>query len=229
MEDTEDVVLKLLLAVIIGGLIGLDRAYQGRAAGFRTHILVCLASTTLMLLIEYPWTVYGQESEQWIRVDPTRIAQGIMTGIGFLGAGVIIQDKQVVRGLTTAASIWITAALGIMVGAGLYFPAVLAAILTLVALTVFNRLIQWLPMRHFASLAISFKRHESMSEQQLVELLARHGAVLSKTAYRLDNDGNSLSYQMTIRLKQLAGMQAITDELLMQDHVQAFSLRLISD
>lgn len=97
----------LLVALVAGALIGYERSYQGRPAGFRTHTLVCMASAVLMLLTVFQSTWFLASAEV-VRVDPTRMAQGIMTGIGFLGAGVIVKEGATVRGLTTAASIWIT-------------------------------------------------------------------------------------------------------------------------
>src|SRR6187431_3118175 len=111
----------LSVALIAGSLIGYERSYQGRPAGFRTHALVCMASALLMLVSLYQ-NLWFEASVEIVRVDPTRMAQGIMTGIGFLGAGVIVKEGLTVRGLTTAASIWITAAIGILVGVGLYVP-----------------------------------------------------------------------------------------------------------
>src|SRR3974390_2870735 len=109
MAPPLQVALHLAAAVVAGGVVGMERSYHGRAAGFRTHVLVCLASSFLMLLPLYPHA-WGGDAQ---RIDPTRMAQGIMTGIGFLGAGAIVRDVLTVRGLTTAASIWATAALGI--------------------------------------------------------------------------------------------------------------------
>src|SRR6476620_5676581 len=130
--------LRIVGALLIGGLIGLERTFHGRPAGFRTHSLVCLASSLLMLVTVYQnqWmTVVPLDA---IRTDPTRMAQGIMTGIGFLGAGVIFKEGLTVRGLTTAASIWITAAIGILVGIGFWFAAVVGAVATLTVLAIFR-------------------------------------------------------------------------------------------
>src|SRR5882672_3051455 len=130
--DDLEMILRLLAALLAGAFIGYERSFHGRPAGLRTHVLVCLASAVLMLV-----TVY---EDHWVRVvgesrlDPTRMAQGIMTGIGFLGAGVIVKEGLNVRGLTTAASIWITAAIGVLAGVGLYLPLVVSVLL---ALTVF--------------------------------------------------------------------------------------------
>jgi hypothetical protein len=104
-ENLGPILVHMLSAVIAGGCIGLERSFHGRPAGFRTHTLVCLASSLLMLVTLYQWQWLPGVPLETIRTDPTRMAQGIMTGIGFLGAGVIFKEGLSVRGLTTAASI----------------------------------------------------------------------------------------------------------------------------
>src|ERR1051325_10926514 len=131
------IVAHLVVATIAGALIGFERSYQGRPAGFRTHTLVCIASASLMLLTVYQHLWFNASADV-VRIDPTRMAQGIMTGIGFLGAGVIVKEGASVRGLTTAASIWITAAIGILAGVGFYFPVVIATALPLGTLSMFR-------------------------------------------------------------------------------------------
>ena len=101
------VIGRIAAALLIGGLIGFERTFHGRPAGFRTHSLVCVASALLMLVTVYQSDWMTSTPIDTIRTDPTRMAQGIMTGIGFLGAGVIFKEGLTVRGLTTAASIWI--------------------------------------------------------------------------------------------------------------------------
>ncbi len=122
---------RMAAALLAGGLIGLERSHRGRPAGFRTHALVCLSSTLLMLVTAYESHWFPRDSAARVIIDPTRMAQGIMTGIGFLGAGAIIKEGLSVRGLTTAASIWITAAIGILTGVGFYFAALVGTALTL--------------------------------------------------------------------------------------------------
>src|SRR5712672_751826 len=132
-------------ALVIGALIGFERTFHGRPAGFRTHSLVCIASAVLMFVTVYQnrWmTILEPDS---IRTDPTRMAQGIMTGIGFLGAGVIFKEGLTVRGLTTAASIWITAAIGILVGIGFWLAAVVGSAATLIVLALFRYIESQLP------------------------------------------------------------------------------------
>jgi len=116
--DINDILMRVGVAVLAGGLVGLERSYQGRPAGFRTHTLVCMASSLLMLVTIYQVQWFSGVALETVRIDPTRMAQGVMTGIGFLGAGVIMKEGLSVRGLTTAASIWIIAAIGVLAGAG---------------------------------------------------------------------------------------------------------------
>jgi len=124
------IMLRLTLSVILGGLIGLERQLHRSHAGLRTHILVSLGSCLIMLTSLYVFDIYiGKAS-----VDPSRIAAGIVTGIGFLGAGTIMQDKQGVRGLTTAASLWVVAGIGLATGVGFYTASMFTTILALVVL-----------------------------------------------------------------------------------------------
>ena len=125
-------------ALVIGALIGFERKFRGRPAGFRTHSLVCIASAILMIVTVYQnqWMTFVEHDA--IRTDPTRMAQGKMTGIGFLGAGVIFKEGLTVRGLTTAASIWVTSAIGILVGIGFWFAAVVGAAASLIVLALFR-------------------------------------------------------------------------------------------
>lgn len=134
ISDAE-VVLRLLLAVLLSGLVGLEREAKGRAAGFRTHILVCAGSCLMMLTGIYLTDHYRGVVE----VDPTRLAAQVVSGIGFLGAGTIIQFRDSVRGLTTAATVWAAAGIGLAVGAGFYVGAVSATGLALLVLMVLHR------------------------------------------------------------------------------------------
>lgn len=114
------IVVRILVAAILGAAVGLEREVHGRAAGLRTHILVCVGSALFMVTSILMSAYHGQTGQ----VDPSRIAAGVVTGIGFLGAGAIIRSGSGIRGLTTAASIWAIAAIGIAVGAGMYVAAV---------------------------------------------------------------------------------------------------------
>jgi putative Mg2+ transporter-C (MgtC) family protein len=131
--------LRMALAIVLGGLIGLEREHRSRPAGLRTMIMVCLGATIIMIVsAELPSQFYSGPGNTVIRVAPGRIAAGIVTGIGFLGAGVVLKLGDIVRGVTTAACIWFVAALGIAIGEGHYVLSVSATLLALLVLWAFH-------------------------------------------------------------------------------------------
>jgi len=207
------ILLHLCLAVLAGGLIGLERTYHGRPAGFRTHALVCTASSVLMQLTMYQWELMAGAPLDTIRVDPTRMAQGIMTGIGFLGAGVIIKEGLTVRGLTTATSIWITASMGILIGAGFYFPAVVGTILTLGTLSVFRWIESLIPAQYFSRLEVRCRRRSALPEDELRRLITDYGFTVANLNYAQRNGGRQFEYAMTIRTQKRDGVRRLTEAL----------------
>lgn len=130
------ILARLLLATLLGGAIGFERGSRGRAAGFRTHILVCLGSTLIMMTSIHIFEMYSGIAI----VDPARIAAQVVTGIGFLGAGTIMRSGSTVKGLTTAASLWAVAGIGLAVGCGFYFAALISAVLVFVVLVLLSKM-----------------------------------------------------------------------------------------
>jgi putative Mg2+ transporter-C (MgtC) family protein len=195
----ENILFHLLTALVAGGLIGLERSYHGRPAGFRTHVLVCVSSSMLMLVTLYQSSWYIAPLADTVRTDPTRMAQGIMTGIGFLGAGVIMKDGLSVRGLTTAASIWMTAAIGILAGIGFYFPVIVVTVLTVAALSIFRWLERILPAFYYAHHVVRFSSATVMGEEALRELIAAHGFSIANMSYSMEDSGRIFEYRMVIR------------------------------
>jgi putative Mg2+ transporter-C (MgtC) family protein len=124
------IIMRLVLTVVLSGLVGLERQLHRRTAGLRTHILVSLGSCLIMLTSLYVFDIYKGVANP----DPARIAAGVITGIGFLGAGTIIRDNEGIRGLTTAASLWVVAGIGLAVGCGFKRAAIYAAVITLIVL-----------------------------------------------------------------------------------------------
>jgi putative Mg2+ transporter-C (MgtC) family protein len=129
-----DALVRLAMACGLGAAIGMEREIRDREAGIRTHLLVSLGSALFTIVSAYGFHEFIASGDNIIRTDPTRIAAQIVTGIGFLGAGAIIRDGLSVRGLTTAATLWVVAAIGMACGAGYYWPAVAATALTIFAL-----------------------------------------------------------------------------------------------
>ena len=151
---TIEFVIRLVVAGAMGALVGLDREYRAKEAGYRTHFLVSLGSALIMIVSQYGFTeVLGKEG---MGLDPSRIAAQVVSGIGFIGAGTIILNKQIVRGLTTAAGIWATAGIGLAIGAGMYGLGVSATILTLIGLEVLSLVFKNVGIR---SIAVEFSTH----------------------------------------------------------------------
>ncbi|HKW37978.1 MAG TPA: MgtC/SapB family protein [Burkholderiales bacterium] len=223
------IALHLVIALAAGAIIGLERSYHGRPAGFRTHALVCLSSSMLMVLTVYQDTWFSSFSLQQVNVDPTRMAQGIMTGIGFLGAGVIMKEGLTVRGLTTAASIWITAGIGIMIGVGFYFPAGIATALTLIVLSVFRWIERKMPIEFYANLSVAFVRSGNLAEGDLRSLIERHGFVIANMNYGVTGDGKTFEYQMVIHSPDRNKTRELAEALNALAAVMAFRISPTGD
>ncbi|MCR4437774.1 MAG: MgtC/SapB family protein [bacterium] len=180
-------VLQMLLAVVLGATVGFERALHGRPAGLRTHALVCVGSTMIMLTARGLASVSPEGSLlARITVDPGRIAAGIITGIGFLGAGSIIKSGDFVRGLTTAACLWFVAALGITIGEGFYLLSVVATAIALFVLIVLDRFEHRFAHVVYRCLRVVVpmtERHEA--ERAFREILSREGLRIQDTQYVL--------------------------------------------
>jgi putative Mg2+ transporter-C (MgtC) family protein len=216
-------------ALIIGALIGFERSFHGRPAGFRTHALVCLASSLLMIVTVYQIEWTSAVPLDAIRTDPTRMAQGIMTGIGFLGAGVIFKEGLTVRGLTTAASIWVTAAIGILLGVGFYYPAILGAVATLAVLAAFRFIEKRLPSEFYAHHTLKFARDSVMPEQELRDLIAAHGFTIANLSYRLAEDGRVFEYRMVIGSRDRRNAEKLSRHLCNLPHIVEFRIAPTGD
>jgi putative Mg2+ transporter-C (MgtC) family protein len=147
--------LNLVGALLLGMLVGYERSFNGRAAGMRTYGLVCMASTALTVFVGHAAFWYGG-TVSGVPADPTRAVQGIVTGIGFLGAGVIMRDGLSISGLTTAASIWASSAIGVLLGVGFYAAALLLALLCVVSMSLLHRLEAKLPGRMTLEVCLTF-------------------------------------------------------------------------
>ena len=136
MLTDSQIILRLVLAAVLSGLVGFEREMHGRAAGFRTHILVCVGATLITMVSMYLAEIY----QGIATVDPSRIAAQIVTGVGFLGAGTILRSKASVKGLTTAASLWTVAGIGLALGCGFYQGALATTAIVLIVLFLFSYL-----------------------------------------------------------------------------------------
>jgi putative Mg2+ transporter-C (MgtC) family protein len=153
--------LHLLAALVLGMLVGYERFYHGRAVGMRTYGLVCMASAGLIVILGYPDSWYGGQITEVASPDPTRVIQGIVTGIGFLGAGVIVHERFSTRGLTTAASIWASSAIGIMLGMGFFPTALLLTVLSIACMALVRKIENALPSQQ--KIAVTLRLHKGAS------------------------------------------------------------------
>ena len=223
-----EILLRLVAALIAGALIGYERSYHGRPAGFRTHALVCTASSLLMLVTVYEAHWFRATSEL-VRLDPTRMAQGIMTGIGFLGAGVIMKQGLSVRGLTTAASVWMTAAIGILAGIGFYFPLIVSVLLTIGMLSVFRWIEAHMPNQAYYHFEVRFARTSEMTESALRTLIESYGFSIANFSYRLDGEGRMRVYSMVLRTKDHSSASRLSEKLEAIESIHEFRITPTGD
>jgi putative Mg2+ transporter-C (MgtC) family protein len=182
----------LVGALFLGLLVGYERSYHGRAAGMRTYGLVCMASAGLTVFVGYPELWFGGHAKIPTNPDVTRVIQGIVTGIGFLCSGVIIKEGFSISGLTTAASIWLASAIGILVGIGFYAAAILLSLLSALVMLWISKLENWLPTHHAISITLIYKQDFKPSEQDLKRDLKLAGYnIASGTFVVKANNGKS--------------------------------------
>lgn len=188
LEEYE-LILRIVLAAVLGGLIGFERELSDQPAGFRTHMLVSVGAALFTVAGAFGVEGLIQEQGARIRYDPTRIAAQIVTGIGFLGAGAIIQQGFSVRGLTTAASLWVTAAVGLSVGLGYYSGAAVTAVFTVLALYILKRMRSVLFSRlKKGECRITVRMGENLRLAQLVEVFERGGSSVESISFADDED-----------------------------------------
>lgn len=196
MITVYEFIIRLFVASILGTIIGLDREYRAKEAGYRTHFLVSLGSALMMIVSQYGFSDVLQEGV--VRLDPSRIAAQVVTGIGFIGAGTIIFQKQVVRGLTTAAGIWTAAGIGLAIGAGMYIIGIVATLLTLAGLELLNRIFKNIGMR---SIGITF----TTENKDILKVLAKrcNSYQLKLVSFQMERLSHTErpSYQVTAVIK----------------------------
>lgn len=167
--------VNLVGALLLGMAVGYERSFNGRAAGMRTYGLVCMASTALTIFVGYAPLWYGGAANGNGIPDATRIVQGVVTGIGFLCAGVIVKDGLNISGLTTAASIWAASAIGVLLGVGLYASALLLAALCMLSMTLVHHIEQSLPGRASFDVTLTFRHDATPRLEDLVNIAQTHG------------------------------------------------------
>ena len=205
-----ELILRLLAATAMGAARGIEREYHAKEAGLRTHLLVALGSCLFMLL-----SVYGFDfmlGHDHVSFDPSRIASQVVTGIGFIGAGTIILQKQVVRGLTTAAGLWVTAAIGLACGNGMYWIALITTAIVLVSLGLINIYLPYLSQRERT---ITFLVEDYVVLTEVLENLRREKIIVLNYEMHKDADENNgkMLVSIEIRMKKYDNLKEITSIL----------------
>jgi putative Mg2+ transporter-C (MgtC) family protein len=226
LRANASIVLTLLGALVLGMLVGYERSYRGRAAGMRTYGLVCMSSAALMVIVGFGSMWYDGVPGA-LRADPTRVVQGVVTGIGFLCAGVIIKDGLSVRGLATAASIWAVSAVGVLFGAGFHVAAFTFAMLCALSMSFLHRLEHRLPGRNTLDLSLTFRQGFRPSLDELIAIAGVRG-------YRVLHDSLTITFadnQPVWRLTAIAVERSralspalLADELSSFEGVAKFSI-----
>jgi putative Mg2+ transporter-C (MgtC) family protein len=205
--------LHLLGAAAVGLVLGYERTYHGRAAGMRTYTLVCLASTMLTVINGYPGQWYGGLAAVPATADPTRAIQGIMTGIGFLGAGVIMKEGFTIRGLSTAASIWMTAAIGVMIGVGFYGAAICATLLAVVAMTSLGGLEKVLPHQTTLHLSLVYPHNRVPTSDEIRERMSAHGFEVIDWSFNYCESKQRFQYDLVLQAMGVCRSHNLVGEL----------------
>jgi len=196
MIPVQEIIIRLLLGAIIGGIIGFEREFHGRAAGFRTQLIVCVASVLIMIVSQnYYFNTHILDNT--LRIDPARISAGALIGIGFLGAGVIIKSGNEVRGLTTAASIWIVSAIGLAIGAGLYFEGILTSIIAIIALMLLRPIEHKFSILRFNSIKVTTSGMEN-AEEKIRSILREHDFRIPRVDYERNREKNETIFRFTV-------------------------------
>jgi putative Mg2+ transporter-C (MgtC) family protein len=205
-------VVRLLMAAVCGGLVGLERELRGRQAGFRTNMLVCLGSAVVMLVSTrfayYPWP-----SQKYnVVVDPARIAYGVMAGVGFLGAGAIIRDRGNIRGLTTAAGIWCVAAIGLGCGFGLYLLMLIATAMVVAALWFLDYLARGMPVAHYRTVTVR-EPWEPACVKRTVERFEQAGYHVADWSFRRCPDLRHVDVDLRLKFRSRQHLDELEEGL----------------
>ena len=210
------VLFRLVLAAMLSGAIGFEREFHGRAAGFRTHILLCVGSTLVMLTSMHIFDIYSSK----VAADPARIAAGVITGIGFLGAGTIMHSKSAVRGLTTAASLWVVAGIGLAVGSGMYYGAIVTTLLTVITLMLFSKL-EYVMIRKDWYKTIIIETKEGVDQLKAIrEIITDRKSEITDFEVDKARDGVNMVLKVGLKLYQIRTADQIIDDLSHLDGVK---------
>jgi putative Mg2+ transporter-C (MgtC) family protein len=223
------ILLNIFGALLLGLAVGYERSYHGRAAGMRTYGLVCMASAALTIVGGYPgfwWGGHGAVTSAVV-ADPTRIIQGVVTGIGFLGAGVIMRSGYNISGLTTAASIWTSSVIGILVGVGFYLAAMSLALFSAMIMIYLTRIEAILPSRHAVAVTMKFVKDYRPNEDALRQIALERGYEIAGGSLTIGSEKGSQEWRfVALALSKQSGKRIsdLAEEMANFEGVESFVL-----
>ncbi len=213
MFDIGTVFGKLLIAAILGGFIGWERERRGRPAGLRTHLLVCVGVTLMMLVSEHIFVNYqGYKNDSVLRIDPARIAAQVVTGIGFLGAGTIMRSRASIRGLTTAASLWLVAGIGLAVGSGFILPAVFATVIAIATLILIPFIERGIKKDKYRTIKMLITGQEHFLDD-ITRILEKNSVKLQNYKFEKDIQKNEIMYDINVKYKDEITLLFASDDI----------------
>lgn len=206
--------VKLTVAALLGAMVGYEREAHGEAAGFRTFILVSVGSCLIMMVSMHLETMYrGFRMESAVRIDPGRIASYALAGMGFLGAGAIIVGRSMVRGLTTAAGLWLMTAVGLAVGSGYFLPAIVATVLGVFVLFTLRRARQWFNRDVYSTIILTFDQPKPRLEE-IKEVVGRYPFTrITFVNFHRSLERETITYRLNVISKEGTEWEELTDEL----------------
>ncbi len=219
--------LNLVGALLLGLVVGYERSYHGRAAGMRTYGIVCTASAALTVFAGYPAYWYGGHGSMPVAADPTRLVQGIVTGIGFLGAGVIIKEGLNIRGLTTAASIWAASAIGVLVGVGFYAAAILLTALSSALMMWGPRVERLLPQRPAVLVVLRFAAAACPTEADVGAVARKWGYEVAAESLAIHHEDGHVEWRfvaVAVSRRTAASVGELARDLLAMQGVERYQL-----
>lgn len=224
MASNYEILFRLFLAAVLGAVVGLEREVHGRPAGIRTYLLLCMGSALIMVVSELLFFKYeGKGLGDILRADPARIAAQAVTGIGFLGAGVILRYKDTIRGLTTAACVWVACAIGLAIGAGFYLFGSAVTGLTLISLVGLKACETRLKKDWYKEMTVVSK-DEAGQINRIQEALARHEFEIINFGLKKDLERKEVRASFLLRVRTIHPSREVLQEIFAIDGVKSVDL-----
>jgi len=207
---SNEIIIRLLLGTLFGGVIGFERQVHGRPAGFRTHILVSIAAVLIMLVSEY-YQYLSSIDPSYIRIDPGRIAAGALAGVGFIGAGVVLKAGLSIQGLTTAACIWVVSAIGLAIGSGLYLAGSVTFVITIFSLALLRIVEKKMPKLAYRFLTITADLNAD--EDQITSVIRKTDLSIVNIDYEQCTDSGIIIFYITVSFYRYRTFKTLINEL----------------